>query len=80
MTGARWFMIDELEVILLPVGVHLKATLGSMWPGHRIHLHLNSMTTLPAATGFPVNRSEFYDNCRNSRALIGYRLVDPQLL
>ena len=30
---------------LLPVGVHLKATLGSMWPSHQIHLHLISITT-----------------------------------
>ena len=44
MTVARWFMADE--VILLPVGVHLKSTLGNMWPGHRIHSHLISMTTL----------------------------------
>ena len=30
---------------LLPVGVHLKATLGSMWPGRWIYLYLISMTT-----------------------------------
>ena len=42
MTGAGGLRPTRF---LLPVGVHLKSTLKSVWPGHRIHLHLISMTT-----------------------------------